>query len=308
MAFRRPLYLDGTNALREMNDTQITECRTFMYWEYIKSPSITLSSRFGVSLGTVYDTRLRPGEYRTNAIGYVPESKTQEPQIIQLESDAVYQELGYADAPDNDDNNSFPLYYTTGGDLRAMNLTDMLDTFAEPTITELIKSDAVYTIQPSNTLSGYTNRGEVFSDLASKPAADYGTGIPVEYSLSEEVGTYYLLQRNYSAPNDPSVQPVVFSQTDTNPVVVETEPMGELTWQFMLSDLIKYTARNHTGWRIRYNFNGSGASCGAIIDKRLNGSGKYITKFVNANDYRSQEVPNGSLAEVNRYTLKVERI
>ena len=30
-----------------------------------------------------------------------------------------------------------------------------------------------------------------------------------------------------------------------------------------------------------------------MVDTRLNGSGNYQTRFVNADDYRAQEFPNG---------------
>jgi hypothetical protein len=42
-------------------------------------------------------------------------------------------------------------------------------------------------------------------------------------------------------------------------------------------------------------------------DTRLNGSGNYQTRFVNANDYRAQEFPNGSATTINTYYLKINK-
>ena len=39
---------------------------------------------------------------------------------------------------------------------------------------------------------------------------------------------------------------------------------------------------------------------------RLNGSGNYQTRFVNANDYRAQEFPNGTLTTINTYYLTIK--
>ena len=42
-----------------------------------------------------------------------------------------------------------------------------------------------------------------------------------------------------------------------------------------------------------------------IADTRLNGSGNYQTRFVNADDYRAQEFPDGSPTTINTYYLRV---
>ena len=42
-----------------------------------------------------------------------------------------------------------------------------------------------------------------------------------------------------------------------------------------------------------------------IADTRLNGSGNYQQRFVNADDYRAQEFPDGSPTTINTYYLRL---
>ena len=70
-----------------------------------------------------------------------------------------------------------------------------------------------------------------------------------------------------------------------------------------------YTALASTdGYTIRYELGTSTANYSkgtGIADTRLNGSGNYQQKFVNANDYRAQEFPDGSPTTINTYYLRL---
>ena len=70
-----------------------------------------------------------------------------------------------------------------------------------------------------------------------------------------------------------------------------------------------YTALASTdGYTIRYELGTSTANYTkgtGIADTRLNGSGNYQTRFVDANDYRAQEFPDGSPTTINTYYLRV---
>ena len=62
------------------------------------------------------------------------------------------------------------------------------------------------------------------------------------------------------------------------------------------------------GYAISYSIgtSGSGNTRGSgIVDTRLNGTGNYQTRFVNANDYRAQEFPNGTPTTINTYNLRI---
>ena len=42
-----------------------------------------------------------------------------------------------------------------------------------------------------------------------------------------------------------------------------------------------------------------------MTDTRLNGTGNYQTRYVNTNDYRAQEFPDGTSATISTTFLKV---
>ena len=72
--------------------------------------------------------------------------------------------------------------------------------------------------------------------------------------------------------------------------------------------MVKYSAVNDSGFTISYSINGSGNNRGSgMVDTRLDGSGNYQTRFVNANDYRAQEFPNGTAQTISTYFLKIHK-
>ena len=71
---------------------------------------------------------------------------------------------------------------------------------------------------------------------------------------------------------------------------------------------IRYHTVNTAGSRIVYSINGAGNNRGSgMVDTRLNGSGNFQTRFINANDYRAQEFPNGTASTVNTFFLRMTR-
>ena len=76
----------------------------------------------------------------------------------------------------------------------------------------------------------------------------------------------------------------------------------------MFLEELRHHTVNTSGSRITYSINGTGANRGTgMVDTRLDGSGNYQQRFVNANDYRTQEFPNGSPQTINTYFLKITR-
>jgi hypothetical protein len=52
--------------------------------------------------------------------------------------------------------------------------------------------------------------------------------------------------------------------------------------------------------------NGAGNARGSgMTNTILNGTGNYQTRFVNANDYRAQEFPNGTAVTVATHYLRI---
>ena len=77
----------------------------------------------------------------------------------------------------------------------------------------------------------------------------------------------------------------------------------------MIQNLMVYTALASTdGYTLRYSLGTSSANFtkgSGMADTRLDGSGNYQTRFVNADDYRAQEFPNGSPQTINTYYLRL---
>ena len=76
----------------------------------------------------------------------------------------------------------------------------------------------------------------------------------------------------------------------------------------VLKEVIRYAAVHLTSNKLRFYIGGSGTTCGTgMANTKLNGSGNYQTRFVNANDYRTQEFPNGSAVTVATHYLKARK-
>lgn len=302
MAFRRPLYYDGSN-LREMNDSQIGQLRAQAAALYMASPSVTITATSsGGNLGTINDTRLTSGKSRVSASRFFNENETEEPRTATNSYSKINQSVQTTGAINS--SLGFFLYYNSSGNLQTMDWQDMIDTFGPAT--SLLKNDTLFRIHTSTSLSGYTatdNGRFVFLDTranVSEFRADrIGTNGTIQSHLSN-IQFYYLLQRTSSFPYSAYTNPVTLNSSGD---VIQSSGSNTEYW---LRTLMQNVASSVDGYKIRYNINGSGTACGStMVNTILNGSGNYQTRFVNANDYRAQEFPNGSSTVANSYTLKV---
>lgn len=306
MAVRRPLYIDDSN-LREMSDSQISDLVNMTYYKYLQDPSVILSVvGSGGNLGNITDTRLIAGEFRTRVDRYPTEGETQEPQVLNIAYQRVNQNFEAALEVEDTSNLAFPAYFTTEGDVRAMSVQDVYDTIVSPAITSLTAGDDIYSISSSQSKSGYdlVSTTPIFQDSGTD-TSKYSGGIPEasDQPLGSFLNEFYLFRRNVSGA----------SYSFTSPVKLTTESAttGELSqyedesFETLFQDLVRYAARDVTGLKIRYSWNGSGNNSGSLTDQRLNGSGNYQTQFVNGNDYRAQEWPNGSRVVAQTHVLRV---
>ena len=79
----------------------------------------------------------------------------------------------------------------------------------------------------------------------------------------------------------------------------------DASFDAILLELMRYYANQS----IRYSINGTGSNKGsAMTNTILNGSGNYQTRFVNADDYRAQEFPDGTAVVANTWYLRITRI
>ena len=320
MAIRRPLYyVDGN--LREMNDEQIAKIKARMFWSYVNNPSVTLTVvNSGGSLGSISDTRLQAGAASTSTTDFVNEATTEEPSIVNVAIARIEQTVASDPNPATTPT-QYPAYYTAEGHLRSMSLQDMYDTFAEDvfnggwtssdgsTIYPSLIDAQIYTISTSTSLTDYTavpgTDGStiipIFTDTRADTTQYSSAEIPEAQDQPTTIQNYYLLKKNsINVAFDAMVR------VNTNGNVVAMTSVGI---DAAIGAAIRYLIQAETGYKIRYGYgvngSGTGTVCGsAMTDSRLDGTGNYQTLFVGADDYRSQEFPDGSQQVINVYTLK----
>lgn len=304
MAVRRPLVLNGSNNLVEMSDTQIAEVKSRCRYLYGASPSVTLSY---VSSGgfSMTDTRRTAGAYSTDGFAFPAETTTAEPGTASVTEDHIGETVTNTDEPADTNNKAFPVF-NNSGNIQAMTATDIYDTFiydAIDTIQGTVGQPGTYYIHTASTLSGYSavSGTPVFVDTRANTAAYTASGIPETLDQPTTITNYYLLKAdNISAPS----MSIPFQIDGSNNLQQYTQ--GDFDTLFQ--NFMRHAAAEVVGTRLRYNINGSGTTQGtSMVDTRLDGSGNYQTLFVNSQDYRAQEFPNGSPQTISTYTLKVNQ-
>ena len=310
MAVRQPLYYNGSNQIQEMTTSMVDDIVDQIVYQYSLNPSVTLSVvGSGGSLGTLNDTRLQAGGSTTRVDRFATEGETAEPSTVTVNYSKIDQSTASV-TPTTDTGKSWPVYYNTSGQIQAMNLTDVKDTFLHPAIdlltaaTTTTQQAGTYFISTSTSVTGATevsgSNTAVFTDTRANTSAYTASGIPETQDQPTTITNYYLHKVNGSDTS--YTLPLLIDSSDQ----LQTYP--EATFESLTQEWIRYTAASSTdGYSISYSFS-SGTNRGSGMgDTRLNGSGNYQTRFVNANDYRAQEFPNGSSTTINTYYLKINK-
>ena len=321
MAVRKPLYYDSGN-LREMTDEQIAQIKARMFWSYVSNPSVALTVvNSGGTLGTITDTRLQAGAVSTSASSTPTEAETAEPSIVNVAIARIQQTIASDPNPATTPT-QYPAYYTADGNVRAMNLQDMYDTFAievfdggwtaadGSTVFPSLLAAEIYTIHTTTSLTDYTAVPgpdgstiiPIFSDTRADVAAYDAGNIPEDQDQPTTIQDYYLLKKDI--PALPALPSMVRVNTDGNVVAMTGAAIDTA-----IGAALRYLIQAETGYKIRYEYGVNGSGTGtpvgsAMTDSRLDGSGNYQTLYVGADDYRAQEFPDGSQQVINVYTLK----
>lgn len=321
MAVRRPLILDGSNNLIEMTDAQITAVKDRCRYLYGASPSVTLSRVASAgNLGSISDTRkisgaasVGTGNQNTvddGAAEFPQEADTAEPGTVTVDYARISESRVNTAASVDTNSVAFPVF-SNAGNIQAMTLTDVYDTFIYPAIDTLTGSSGqpgTYYIHTATTLAGYTavSTSTVFvdtrADTASFLAANIGTAGTTQ-DFSTTVTNYYLLAANNIAA--PSMSQMLFIRnSDKN---IEQYTQAEM--DTFLQNSMRHAASEVVGTKISYNLNGTGVNLGSgMANTVLNGTGNYQTLFVGADDYRAQEFPNGTAITAATHRLKMEQV
>ena len=309
MSVRAPLYNNSGN-IQEMTTAMVDEVVDQIVYQYSLSPSVALSVvSSGGSLGTISDTRLQAGASTTDATNFDTEGETPDVSTVTVN----YAKIDSSTAsitPTTDTGTTWPLYYNSSGQIQAMNLTDIKDTFLHPAIdllsaaTTTSQQAGTHFISSATSVTGSTRVSStpIFTDTRANAAAYTAGGIGETQDQPTTITNYYLYTVNGS---DTSYTAPFFINGSNN-----LQVFAEATFESLIQEWIRYTAASSTdGYAISYNLgtSGSGNERGSgMADTKLNSS-TYATRFVNANDYRTQEFPSGSAVTQNTYYLRINK-
>jgi len=316
MAVRNPLYFSGGNLIA-MSIGEITEYRQKAQFVYSQSPTAVLTqvSSSGALIGAMADTRTKAGAASQNASAFVAEGTTAEPATVTVSYDKI--NLAYTASGSVghivDTSTSYPVYFDEDtGAVRAMNLTDLLDTFIHPTITTMISgtesaaTGGTYSITTSGTAAtNYTvvSSTAIFNDTRANTGVYSAAGIPETLDQPTTITSYFLHRRD-GVDVTPSRAPL-FIDSNNNLREFSISALGTI-----LGNWLRKTASTSSSHKISYNVgtSGNGGVRGSTMtNTKLDGSGQYAQLQVNIDDYRSQEFPNGTAQNIALYNLRAHR-
>ena len=308
MAVRSPLYWDGSS-LKEMSSSQVTEIIYRAIYAYGSNPNaiVTVVGSGGNISPGMTDTRMTAGAYRTFTTRFPNEGETAEPGNVTVTYDRISQSNTSVGATSDTNNKAYPAYWN-GNDIQAMSATDVFDTFLNSAIGLLVDGNdrpGTFRIHTSTSLSGHSLQSStpVFTDTRANVGAYTAGGIQETLDQPTTISNYYLFRTN---------QNVGAAPTYTAPLQIDSsnnlQQYSDSTLDAMLLAELRHHTVNTVGSRILYSINGSGSNRGTgMANTKLNGGGNYQTRFVNANDYRAQEFPNGTAVTVSTWFLRIRR-
>jgi len=308
MAVRKPLYYTGGN-LREMTTAMVAEVVAATVYQYSLNPGVTLSVvGSGGTLAAITDTRLQAGAVGNDATNFDTEAETANVSTVTV----TYDKISHANAsvtPTADSVKLWPVYYNASGQIQAMTLADIKDTFLHPAIdlltaaTTTTAQAGTYHISTETSVTGSTlvSSTAIFTDTRANAGAYTAGGIGETLDQPTTITNYYLHRVNGASP------------TYTEPYFIDSNnDIKEYTasaFNTLIQGWIRYTAASSSdGYAISYNIgtSGSGNTRGSgIVDTKLNGS-TYATRQV-GDDYRSQEFPAGSATTIATYYLRIHK-
>ena len=314
MAVVRPVYLNNGN-VQQMDDTMFGLLKDVFRYQFFTTSPITLSvvsSGGNLSGLPITDTRMQAGASLSNVSRNPTEAETAEPSQVDVNYSRISQTVDSAPSITADDGKRYFCYIDDNNDIKVMNHGDMLDTIVRPVIDELVTGQntadqaGTYFIDTSSTAAGNTSlvsSTPVFVDTRANLAAYTASGIGEVQDQPTTINNYYLKRNTMNIPSL-SVLPLKL-RPDNDIQEFTTSVINTIASELMRNEAID----SEGGYKIRYNINGTGTNKGSgMVDTRLTGgSGNYQTRYVNTNDYRAQEFPDGTPTTINSYFLKIQK-
>jgi len=321
MAVVKPLFINSDNNLQEMTDAQVLLHKQKAIYQYSLDPSalLTVVSNSGANMAAITDTRLQSG-VSVVSVSADPSASTSAPSAT---TDVSFDKINFAydtssGQTEDNDNRAFPIYRNSDGDIRAMSLSDMKDTFLHPAIDLMVVADTdnddsnvagTYRIHTVSSLTDFTEVSgagtAIFTDTTSTgfAAGSIGTAGSTQTGSSSTVQNFFLMRRNGT---DVDTNSIKLAQINSDGNIQEYSDGGTE----LLGNWLKFTAgQSGDGYKITYAIGASvsGTQRGSAITNKQLGSTVTSTTLVNTDDYRAQQFPSGSATVTNTYLFKINK-
>ena len=337
MTVRRALVTKSDEAIKEYTDSDKDQIHKRIARCYADNPSVFLEV---VALGgnltpAMADTRYRSGPAKKStgnqdavddgAAEYPQEADTGEPeQIVEATYDKISQSrIDPGGHPSYYDWAAKPVYMEHDNSIREMSFQDVMDTFIDPVVDKIqlnstdARAGGTFFISTATSHTNCTDLGVVFTDTVTDTSV--GAGLSFDPAAIGTDDTYQegtaIVQNTFRLfKNDGVLEtyrlPLVIDKTSNgrnNPAGLREMTQNEFHQLFC--GLIRAQIYNGGGHTLEYNINGIGTAKGtSMTNSELTGvTGNYQTRFVGTDDYRAQEFPNGTVAVVDTWTLRLNR-
>jgi len=295
MTVRTPVKIDGTSGLIEMSSVDIDNIKLESTYQYALNPSITLAVvSSGGNLGTINDTRKKAGAGSTRVDRFPTQAEAGNVSTVTVGYSKITMGIQSVSAPSTPQ--GLPVYRDGTSGLREMSTQDFFDTFVLPSIQAMIAN--TYAQGTYYIAQGNTGLGIVFTDTRANVGAYTAGGINETRDQPTTISNYSLVYRSAATDGGSFNLPLYIDGTSG---------VREYTYaQFetLLQEFMRYYA-TQSGSQVSYNINGAGSNQGTgMINTILNGGGNYQTRYVNTDDYRAQEFPNGTAVTADTYFLR----
>ena len=209
MAVRIPLYNNAGN-LQEMSASMITDIKNVFKYQFQAGNLVALSVvASGGNIGTITDSRLQAGAQSTSVSALPSEATTAEPSVVNVTYAKILQTVASTDTLTTDTGTLYPVYQD-GADIKAMTVTDMRDTFADPAVVELASSlnndttPGTYFLQsnvtPADVNKELVSSTAVFTDTRANTGAYTAGAIPETQDQPTDITNYYLHRNIITSP------------------------------------------------------------------------------------------------------------
>ena len=235
--------------------------------------------------------------------------------------------------PTGDTNNTqYPLYlYSPAGPVgddwvdagfRAMSNQDFIDTFVLPVLDsfggggQTLQKSGTYYMTTSAAPANATIIGTAALNQQANPAAYAAASIPETPTQNNTVTTYRIAKVDYPSTASDLWEGAAAPLLYDLPLYFDagTESIRQhtpATWAALLNPFLRfYLGGGSTAHTISYNIDGAdGVTSGTIYtDTGITTAGStYNTRFVNTNDYRTQEFPTGTATVQSTKAFKIHQ-